>query len=68
MNSAYSAIIVGSEDTLDVFGVVTFIAHGFGTMQETIWMYRSWSSSAKYFLDAALYAVGTGLVFFWLWP
>jgi DNA polymerase V len=26
MNSAYSAIIVGSEDTLDVFGVVTFIA------------------------------------------
>ncbi|EBR0691263.1 translesion error-prone DNA polymerase V autoproteolytic subunit [Salmonella enterica subsp. enterica serovar Meleagridis] len=25
MNSAYSPIIVGSEDTLDVFGVVTFI-------------------------------------------
>jgi len=25
MNSAYSAIVVGSEDTLDVFGVVTFI-------------------------------------------
>jgi DNA polymerase V len=24
MNSAYSPIIVGSEDTLDVFGVVTF--------------------------------------------
>ncbi|SUG15465.1 Error-prone repair protein UmuD [Salmonella enterica subsp. arizonae] len=25
MNSAYSPIIIGSEDTLDVFGVVTFI-------------------------------------------
>lgn len=25
MNSAYSPILVGSEDTLDVFGVVTFI-------------------------------------------
>ncbi|EAA7532296.1 DNA polymerase V subunit UmuD, partial [Salmonella enterica] len=25
MNSAYSPIIVGSEDMLDVFGVVTFI-------------------------------------------
>lgn len=25
MNSAYSPIMVGSEDTLDVFGVVTFI-------------------------------------------
>ena len=25
MNSAYSPIIIGSEETLDVFGVVTFI-------------------------------------------
>ena len=25
MNSSYSPIVVGSEDTLDVFGVVTFI-------------------------------------------
>jgi hypothetical protein len=49
-------------------GAVTFIAHGFGTMQESIWMARSWSSSVKYLLDAALYAVGTGCVFLWLWP
>ena len=49
-------------------GAVTFIAHGFGTMQESIWMARPWSSSAKYLLDAALYAVGSGFVFFWLWP
>ncbi|WP_306461881.1 S24 family peptidase, partial [Klebsiella pneumoniae] len=25
MNSAYSPIIVGSDDTLDIFGVVTYI-------------------------------------------
>lgn len=30
MNSAYSPIIVGSEDTLDVFGVVTYIIKSAG--------------------------------------
>lgn len=49
-------------------GAVTFIAHGFGTVQESIWMARPWSSSVKYLLDAALYGLGSGLVFFWLWP
>lgn len=49
-------------------GALTFIAHGFGTVIESIWMARSWSSSVKYLLDAALYAVGSGFVFFWLWP
>ena len=49
-------------------GAVTFIGLGFGTVQESIWMMRPWSSSAKYLLDAALYALGSGLVFFWLWP
>jgi hypothetical protein len=47
---------------------VTFIAHGFGTVSESIWMMRPWSESAKYLLDAALYAIGSGLVFLWLWP
>ncbi len=49
-------------------GAVTFIAYGYGTMQESIWMARSWSSSVKYLLDAALYGVGSGFVFLWLWP
>ena len=49
-------------------GAVTFIAHGFGTVTESIWFMRPWSTSVKYLLDAALYAVGSGLVFFWLWP
>ncbi len=49
-------------------GVVTFIAHGFGTITESIWMMRPWSASAKQLLDAALYAIGSGLVILWLWP
>ena len=48
-------------------GAVTFIADGFGTVTESIWMMRPWSSSAKHLLDAALYALGSGLIFFWLW-
>lgn len=47
---------------------VTFIAHGFGTITESIWSMRPWSSSVKYLADAALYAAGTGLVVWWLWP
>lgn len=49
-------------------GAVSFIAYGFGTITESIWMGRPWSQSAKYLLDSALYGVGSGLVFFWLWP
>jgi hypothetical protein len=49
-------------------GAVSFIAHGFGTISESIWMGRPWSSTAKYLLDSALYAIGSGLVFCWLWP
>jgi len=49
-------------------GAVTFIAHGFGTVQESIWAMRPWSSSAKHLLDAALYGIGSALVFLWLWP
>jgi hypothetical protein len=49
-------------------GIVSFVGYGFGTLQESIWMMRPWPASAKYLLDALLYAVGTGLVFYWLWP
>ena len=49
-------------------GALTFIAHGFGTVSESIWMARPWPASAKNLLDAALYGVGSGLVFLWLWP
>jgi hypothetical protein len=49
-------------------GAVCFIAHGFGTITESIWTGRPWSQSVKYLIDAALYALGSAFVFFWLWP
>ncbi len=49
-------------------GAVSFIAHGFGTISESIWVGRPWGQSAKYLVDAALYAIGSAAVFFWLWP
>lgn len=49
-------------------GALTFIAHGFGTVTESIWMGRPWASSARYLLDSALYAAGTWGVFLWQWP
>jgi hypothetical protein len=48
--------------------IVSFIAYGFGTFQESIWTGRPWSQTIKYLFDAALYAAGTGAVFYWLWP
>lgn len=49
-------------------GLVSFLAYGLGTIQESIWALRPWGSTAKYLLDSALYAVGTAAVFYWLWP
>ncbi|MBI3887387.1 MAG: hypothetical protein HY302_16900 [Opitutae bacterium] len=48
-------------------GAVTFIAYGIGGISESIWMGRPWSSTAKHIFDAALYAVGSGLVFSFCW-
>lgn len=46
---------------------ISFVAYGFGTLQESIWSGRPWASSAKYLLDSALYAAGTAAVFYWRW-
>jgi len=47
-------------------GGITFVAHGFGSVQESIWMYRSWRSTATYLADALLYGLGTAAVFYFL--
>lgn len=46
---------------------ISFVAYGFGTLPESIWLGRSWGTSLRYLADSALYAIGTGLVFLWLW-
>ena len=62
MNHAYAVAAA------KLVGAVSFTAHGFGTVTESIWMGRPWSGSAKYLLDAALYGIGSAFVFLWLWP
>ena len=56
-------------DYLGIFrivGTVSFTAYGFAYIQESIWFGRSWSLTAKTFLDALIYGLLTGGVFGWL--
>jgi hypothetical protein len=65
-----TARVVPIEQTLRAAkfaGGITFVAHGFGSVQESIWMHRSWRSTATYLADALLYGLGTGAIFYWLW-
>ncbi len=51
-----------------LIGILTFIAYGFGSLQDFIWMGKPLSSMLKYELDALFYAVVSALAFWWLWP
>jgi hypothetical protein len=48
--------------------LVTFGAYALGLWQLSIWYSRSWSITLKSTVDAAIYAVITGLVFQLMWP
>ena len=49
-----------------VAGTTAFVAYGMAYIQESIWFGRSWSMTAKTFLDALIYAGLTGGIFGWL--
>jgi hypothetical protein len=56
-------------DYLAIFriaGTVAFVSYGMAYVQESVWFGRPWSSTAKTFLDALIYAVLTGGAFGWL--
>jgi len=53
---------------LQVTGTIAFVAYGFGYFQDSIWKAIPWSNSLRAIIDAAIYALTTGLVFRWLWP
>jgi hypothetical protein len=55
-------------EVMRITGTVAFAAYGFGYFQDSIWKGIPWSNSLRGLLDAALYALTTGLVFRWLWP
>jgi hypothetical protein len=51
-----------------VVGAVSFLAYGFGSIPQAIWMGKPWSSTAKDLADALIYGLLSGGVFGWLWP
>jgi hypothetical protein len=58
-------------DYLQVFritGCVTWVAYGFGIVQESIWFARPWRLTVKQLVDALIFGLVSGGVFGWLWP
>jgi len=51
-----------------VVGAVSFLAYGFGSIPNAIWMGKPWSSALKDLADALIYALLSAGVFGWLWP
>lgn len=49
-------------------GIFTLIAYGSGSIQESIWMGRTWSETMKNLLDSLIYGVVSALAFWQLWP
>jgi len=48
--------------------LVAFAGYGLALWQNSIWYSRSWSTTIKSTVDAAVYALATALIFAWLWP
>lgn len=70
---AYCAalMLAPSAEYLTVFRVVSsvaFLAFGWGQVPFAIWYGHKWSTSAKFLLDALIYALIVAGVFAWLWP
>jgi hypothetical protein len=51
-----------------IASTVAFLCYGFGTIMESIWWGRKWTSSAKNILDALVYGLLTGGSFAGFWP
>lgn len=49
-------------------GTTGFLAFGWAVIPFSIWYGHSWSSTAKYLLDALIYGALIGGCFAWLWP
>lgn len=64
-----SRTAVPGTDYLGLFriaGTVAFTAYGVAYIQESVWFGRSWSLTAKTFLDALIYGLLVGGTFGWL--
>ena len=50
------------------FSAVGFLAYGWANVPYSIWFGYQWSMTAKYLLDALIYALVVAATFAWLWP
>jgi len=51
-----------------VVGAFTFVAYGFGSIPNAIWMGKPWGSVVKDLADALIYGLVSAGIFGWLWP
>ena len=51
-----------------IAGIVAFASYGLALWQLSIWYERSWLTTLKSNIDAAIYALVTAGIFVWLWP
>ena len=51
-----------------VTGTMAFMGYGVSHISDSIWKQQPWGNTARALLDAAIYAVITGLIFRLLWP
>lgn len=66
-----SLALAPGADYLTVFRFVTttaFLTFGWAVIPYSIWYGHTWSTAAKYLLDALIYAALIGGSFAWLWP
>ena len=66
-----SRTVMGGAEYFAVFrvaGTIAFLCYGFGTIIESIWWGRKWSSSAKNLFDALVYGLLTAGAFAGFWP
>jgi hypothetical protein len=55
-------------EVMRITGTAAFLGYGFGYFQDSIWKGIPWINSIKGIVDAAIYALVTGLVFRCFWP
>lgn len=53
---------------MQITGAVAFVGYGFGAFPNSIWFGIPWSNALRALLDAAIYSLLTGAIFWWLWP
>jgi hypothetical protein len=64
-------VLAAGTPYLEVFrvaGTFAFGAYGLATVQQSIWMGKPWSTTAKDLFDALIYASFTAGAFGWRWP